>query len=79
MNLTLDNFPCGAARTSVRHAKALQHRPALWIQAIAANLLPRKSCPLEDERSQAATAQKAAQLAPAGPLPTMATSHIFAK
>ena len=53
MKSTAASFPCGAARTSVGHAEALQHRPASRVQTIAADFFPRESRALQDERAQA--------------------------
>ena len=36
----------------LRNTEALQHRPARWIQTVAANFFPGKIFPLKNERAQ---------------------------
>src|SRR5450432_2766019 len=78
MNSTVDSLPCGAARTfadtpsrsSTDQQVGFRQSPQTFSRGNRA----RSSTSVR----QPASAQNAAQLAPAGPLPTMATSHIFA-
>src|SRR6476619_4161470 len=78
MNSTLDNFPWGAARTSAatpnRSSTGQQAGFKQSPQTFSRGKLARSRTSVR----KPAAAQNAAQLAPAGPLPTMATSHIFA-
>jgi hypothetical protein len=45
-------------QNSLGEAKALQYRPARWVQTIAADFLSRKSFPLENERMQTSESTK---------------------
>ena len=77
MNSTLDNFPCGAARTSAATPSRSSTGQQVGFRQSPQTFSRGKMARSRTSVRRPAAAQNAAQLAPAGPLPTMATSHIF--
>ena len=77
MNSTRSSFAVRQSPKAFRQFQSPQNRPTRGIHTIAADFFPRKHLAFQEQRSQAgAIAQKAAQLDPAGPPPTIATSNM---
>src|SRR5206468_2107145 len=77
MNSTLDNFPWDAARTSAATPSRSSTGQQVGFKQSPQTFSRGKFARSRTSVCKPAAAQNAAQLAPAGPLPTMATSHIF--
>src|SRR5690349_8607485 len=77
MKSTRDNFPCGAARTSAATPNRSSTGQHFGLRQSPQTFSRGKIARSRTIVRSPAMAQKEAQAAPAGPLPAMATSHIF--